>query len=187
MTKDINLELITSCISKDRDAQKRLYNILLPYLNIMCRRYLNKESDIKDVLQDTLINIFKGLNQYDIQKASFKTWATKIAINNCLKYNQKNKRYLTEELDIDLIDNKADSNFIDNAPNEEIIEWLKKMPIQYFEIFNMYVIDGFSHKEIAEFIGISVFLSRKRLSRARDWIKKRLNTESEYQFIFPSN
>ena len=58
----------------------------------MCKRYLVNETDIKDVLQETFINIFKNLEQFDLQKASFKTWTTKIAINNCLKKNAKNNR-----------------------------------------------------------------------------------------------
>lgn len=160
---------------------------MLPYLNVMCKRYLINEADVKDVLQETFINIFKNLNQFDIQKASFKTWATRIAINACLKNNAKNKRNETEEFVIDLHEIKISPDIINDLSNQEMLAWLKKMPHSYFEVFNMYVIDGFSHEEIAQFLGIEIALSRKRLSRARAWVKKRLSTTNEFQFTFNKN
>ena len=187
VSEEIDIKLISLCLGKNREAQKKLYRLLLPYLNVMCKRYLTNEIDLKDVLQDTFINIFKKLNQFDIQKASFKTWTTKIAINCCLKYNLKNNKHRTEELIINLHEPKVDPTFIDNLSNEELLTWLKRMPQPYFEVFNMFVIDGFSHNEIAELLKIEPSLSRKRLSRAREWIKKRLNKSSEYQFHFSSN
>ncbi|MEL7221472.1 MAG: sigma factor, partial [Bacteroidota bacterium] len=62
---------------------------LLPYLNLICKRYLNNESDLKDALQNTFVNIFRNLQQFDIQRASFKTWSTRIAIHCCLQLNKK--------------------------------------------------------------------------------------------------
>mgnify|MGYP000618845447 FL=1 len=98
----------------------------------MCKRYLVNETDIKDVLQETFINIFKNLEQFDLQKASFKTWTTKIAINNCLKKNAKNNRNATEELKIDIHDTKVTPDIFENISNEEMLVWLKKMPQNYF-------------------------------------------------------
>ena len=187
MADKIDLQLISLCLSKDGKAQRRLYDILLPYLNVMCKRYLVNESDVKDVLQDTFINIFKNLNQFDVQKASFKTWTTKVAINNCLKYNAKNNRNSTEELVIDLHESEVTPTVFENISNEEMLVWLKKMPRSYFEVFNMFVIDGFSHDEISKLLNIDSSLSRKRLSRAREWLKKRLHTDNEFQFNFSFN
>lgn len=187
MSDQINLQLISLCLSKNGEAQRKLYNLLLPYLNVMCKRYLVNDTDVKDVLQDTFIHIFKSLNQFDVQKASFKTWTTKITINNCLKYNAKNKRNSTEELIIDLHESKVTPTAFENISNEEMLTWLKKMPLSYFEVFNMFVIDGFSHDEIAKLLNIDSSLSRKRLSRARGWLKKRLHKDSEFQFNFSFN
>jgi len=117
-----------------------------------------------------------------MQKASLKTWATRIAINSCLKHNAKNKRNETEELVIDFHDVEISPSIINDLSNEEMIVWLKKMPQNYFEVFNMFVIDGFSHEEVVQFLGIEITLSRKRLSRARAWVKKRLSISNEFTF-----
>ena len=187
MKDEISIELISLCLSKNREAQRKLYDLLLPYLNVMCNRYLVNDTDVKDVLQETFINIFKNLNQFDVQKASFKTWTTKIAINNCLKCNAKNSKLSIEELVIDIHESTVDPTIIENISNEELLTWLKKMPQPYFEVFNLHVIDGFSHKEIAKLLDIESSLSRKRLSRAREWLKKRLHTDNEIQFNFSFN
>ncbi|MFT6321565.1 MAG: RNA polymerase sigma-70 factor (ECF subfamily) [Granulosicoccus sp.] len=187
MSDQINLPLIALCLSKNGEAQRKLYNLLLPYLNVMCKRYLVNGAELKDVLQDTFIHIFKNLHQFDVQKASFKTWTTKIAINNCFKYNAKNNRNSTEELIIDLHESKVNPTAYEKISNEEMLVWLKKMPRNYFDVFNMFVIDDFSHDEIAKLLDIDTALSRQRLSRARGWLKKRLQTDDEFQFNFSFN
>ncbi len=178
MPEKIDIALISLCLSKDREAQRKLYDLLLPYLTVICRRYLNSSADLNDVLQETFVNIFRNLEQFDLRRASFKTWTTRIAINACLKNKQKKRRHHTEELIIDLHEQQIDPAFLDQLTNKELLTWLRKMPAPYFEVFNLFVIDGFSHQEIAELLGIDAALSRKRLSRAREWIKKRLASGS---------
>ena len=159
----------------------------MPYLNVICKRYLVNESDLKDALQDTFINIFKSLRQFDVERASFKTWATRIAINCCLKKNAKHKAQATQEFIVDLHEATISPKVLDSLSNAEIIQWLKRMPAQYFEVFNMYVIDGFSHPEIAETLGIEESLSRQRLSRGRAWLKKKLPDDKRSHFDFSFN
>ena len=168
-------------------AQRQLYDALLPYLNAMCKRYLYDGNYLKDVLQETFINIFNYLDQFDIQKASFKTWSTKIAINACLKYNQKNKNSQTEELRLELHEAPVGAEVMIYLSNEEMINWLKKMPVQYYEVFNLHVIDGYSHNEIGQLLSIEAALSRQRLSRARAWLKKRLQGSGVIDFNFSFN
>ena len=187
MAINLNITLITKCLSNNRGAQRTLYNELMPYLNVICKRYLYHEADLKDVLQDSFINIFKNLHQFDVQRASFKTWATKIAINCCLKKNAKAKSNSTQELIIELHEPLIFPDVIDQLSNEEIMNWLKKMPIPYFEVFNMYVIDEFSHAEIAKLLNIEESLSRKRLSRGRAWLKKNLPVDIGARFKFSRN
>lgn len=187
MGKEIDIKLIALCLSKNGEAQRRLYGLLLPYLNVICKRYLFDTSFLKDVLQETFINIFNHLDQFDIQKASFKTWSTQIAINASLKCNNKDKRRSTEELVIDLHEVPVMPEVIDNLSNEDLLIWLKKMPFQYYEVFNLFVIDGYSHDEIASLLSIEAALSRQRLSRARSWLKKRLQDNGAINFNFSFN
>lgn len=187
MPLKININLIAKCLSNHRESQRQLYEVLMPYLNVICQRYLVNKSDLKDALQDTFINVFKALGQFDVEKASFKTWVTRIAINCCLKKNAKHKKQATQEFIVDLHEPMISPEALDNLSNAEIIAWLKRMPAQYFEVFNMYVIDGFSHPEIAEILGIEESLSRQRLSRGRAWLKKKLPDDMRSRFDFSFN
>lgn len=183
----INIELIALCASGNRGAQKQLYQLLLPYLNALCKRYLNDQSVLKDVLQETFISLFLNIHKYDAAKASFKTWATKIAINFCLKQNQKNKKWPTAEFLLSEHDLPAEPDVFKKLTDEEILKELKKMPENYYEVFNLYVIDGFSHKEIAEMLNIEPSLSRQRLTRGREWLKKKLPHELKSLSIVSNN
>ncbi len=187
LKEEINIELIALCLSKNGEAQRKLYDLLLPYLNAISRRYLYDHSFLKDALQETFIRIFKSLEQFDIHKASFKTWSTKIAINACLKQNAKCKNNLTSVLNTEFHEQAIPENIVNSLTLEETQNWLKQMPKQYFEVFNLFVIDEFTHDEIALMLSIAPSLSRKRLSRARMWVKKRLQNDPDLQFNFSYN
>ena len=92
MEKSINIGMINDCIAGNRQAQRRLYDMLMPFLNMTCRRYLNDQASTQDVLQETFLSIFTNLRQFDPAKSALKTWATRIAINFCLKNNAKHMR-----------------------------------------------------------------------------------------------
>lgn len=187
MKKEIDIKLIALCLSNNREAQRQLYDLLLPYLNVICKRYLFDSNLLKDVLQEIFISLFRHLDQFNIQKASFKTWSTQIAINACLKCNKKSQHSRTEELRIDLHEIAEGPKVVDDISNEELISWLKKMPFQYYEVFNLHVIDGYSHDEIGKLLSIEAALSRQRLSRARAWVKKRLQGNGATNFNFSFN
>ncbi len=172
----INKELIKSCLSNDRLAQRQLYDLLLPYLTVVCKRYLNNNADLKDTLQESFISIFSKINQYDIKRSQFKTWAVRISINCCLKCNQHSAKTSTKELNIEQHNSMIDPEILAQYSDEDLLLFLKKMPLKHFEVFNLHVIDGFSHKEISELLGINIALSRKRLSRAKEWLSSKKNT-----------
>jgi len=174
MQVKINIELITLCISNNRNAQNRLYEILLPSLNVVCQRYLNDPSERSDVLQESFIHIFKNLQQFDVSKASFKTWASRITINNCLKNNTKRQKTATQDLVALTKEPKIDPTALKNLSNEELLLWMKKMPKIYYDVFNLYVVDGFSHQEISAILKIDIALSRQRLLRSKAWLKDKL-------------
>lgn len=178
MDKGIDLQLITNCIANQRAAQRELYDRCLPYLGLIARRYLRKEDEIKDVLQDSFIAIFQKLHQFDVGKASFKTWATRVVINNCLKRNARYERTATVELHPDAHGPTIAPEVLTAFNNKELTDWLKQMPPDYYEVFNLNVVEGFSHTEIAELLGIDTALSRQRLARARKWLTKSCRTDT---------
>ncbi|MEL6656259.1 MAG: RNA polymerase sigma factor [Bacteroidota bacterium] len=179
---DISIQLIERCLSNDRTAQNGLYRQLLPYLNVVCQRYLYHQDQRQDVLQEAFIRIFRHLAQFDVQHASFKTWVTKIAINCCLKSNAKREKRSTQELILPLHESLISPEVFRKMSNEDLMNWLRKMPPDYYEVFNLFMIDGFSHREIAELLEIDEALSRQRLARGRAWIKKKLPEEFRSRF-----
>jgi len=178
MDKGIAPQLIANCIANQRAAQRELYDRSLPYLSLIARRYLREEVEIKDVLQDSFIAIFQKLHQFDAGKASFKTWATRVVINNCLKRNAKHEKTATVELQPDAHAPSLDPEVLTTFNNEELTDWLKQMPPEFYEVFNLHIVEGFSHKEIAKALGIDAALSRQRLSRARKWLAKACHTDA---------
>ena len=94
----ISRDLVKACIAKEKQAQKQLYQLLLPYLRAVANRYLRDTSYLKDALQESFVKIFKNLNKYDFDKAPFKKWAAKITINQCLNLNTRVIKIPNEEL-----------------------------------------------------------------------------------------
>ena len=165
-------QIIKSCKQQNKKAQKQLYMLLLPYLRAVAQRYLRDPSFVQDALQESFVKVFMGINQYDPYKAPIKQWAARITINVCLNYNKRVIGLPKEELITVQHDSAIDPSIINDMTNEDVLKILKGMPAKNFEVFNLYVIDGFEHSEVAELLGISEEASRKRLSRARQWLKK---------------
>lgn len=177
-TKLISNDILELCVANDRSAQKQLYDLLVPYLSSICNRYLRNRSDLEDALQETFINIFSKINLYDPEKAQLKTWAVKIAINCSLKFNEKMYKINTTEFDSEVNLGNEGPAIYGKISNEEMMDFLKRMPVSWFEVFNMYAVEGFSHKEIGQLMGIDEALSRKNLSRARKWLSEQESSQS---------
>lgn len=172
-------ELLRACRANDRTAQRRLYRAALPHLHLVCRRYLRYPADLKDALQESFLAVFRGLDGYDANRGPFGAWARRVTINVCLRQNERYARRATDELVVNLHEPAIPPAAYANFSAEELIAWLRRMPAPYFAVFNAHVIDGFSHREVAELLGIEETLSRQRLSRARAWLRKHLPAEYE--------
>lgn len=177
----INLNLIQSCKSQNRLAQKQLYQLLLPYLRAVASRYLRDTSFVKDVLQESFVKIFRYIDRYDPNKAPFDKWAAKIVVNDSLNYNKRVIGTPNEEFDTTKHDIICLPQVMKNLSDEHLLFILKQMPKNYFEVFNLFVIDGYKHDEIAEMLDIAEALSRKRLSRAREWLKKTFRDKNQVE------
>ncbi len=163
--------LIEQCLDNQRDAQKKLYHALLPYLRAIGMRYIKNPSLINDVLQESFVKLFKRMHQYDSKKGRFHKWASRILINTVLTYNDRID-FEYQSFDIQKHDLGHLPEILSVFSDEMVLSFLRKMPFDWYEVFNLHVIDGFNHQEISEFLGISNALSRKRLSRARSWLQE---------------
>ena len=170
---EVKKECIEGCLKGEHNAQRELYDLLLPYLNALCGRYLKDTSHRQDILQETFILIFSRIDQYDEQKGEFHSWASRITINLSLKHNRSSKAEFYTQIESETTMPEVSPEAIDRLSNEELTRFLRTMPPKYYEVFNLFIIDGFTHEEIAGMLQIKVSLSRKRLARARTWLQEK--------------
>ena len=163
-------------MQQDRTAQRQLYDQLLPYLRGVCRRYLRNDSFTMDVLQESFIKLFRSLDRYDSNRAPLKGWAARIVINTCLNYNDRVIGAPTDELsELDEpVETPATVVETDWAKltDDRLLGLLRRMPTGYLEVFNLFVIDGYSHQEVANLLSINETTSRQKLTRAKAWLRR---------------
>lgn len=146
----------------------------------ICRRYARDESMAKDFLQDSWLRIYNNLDKYD-ESRPFEAWIKKITVNVCLK-NIRDQKNNFEELNDFRIDTTETP--IEKLNNEDLMKVVNSLPLVFKAVFNLYVIDGYSHKEIAELLQISEATSRSKLARGRHWLQQKIiiqkNREHEF-------
>jgi len=169
--------LIRRSIQGDRAAQKKLYDTLSPKMFPVCLRYAGDRTVAEDLLQDGFITLFSRLGSYE-GKGSFEGWARKIFVNTALMYLRKTDALkLSEDIDAARSLGSGEATPVENIGYKELMEMISSLETDARTVFNMHVIEGYSHKEIAESLGITEATSRSKLQRARvrlqEMIRKR--------------
>lgn len=167
-------EIIKGCKREKQSAQKALYELYLPYIIGICRRFNIPDSDLKDAIQEIFIETFLSIKKYDARKAQFKFWIKAVAIHKILKIQRSNRMPLIVELDNQNNRLTADNLFLKNLDQEYLTQLITTLPDGYRTVFNLYVIDGYSHKEIGKLLEISEASSRSQLSRAKKLLQEKL-------------
>lgn len=172
--KGENLQLINKCKEGDRRAQEELYRLYSPMLMGVCLRYASNKEEAEDFLQEGFIKIYANLYQYR-PIGSFSSWLRKVVVNVAL---QKLRRKKTPFADVE-IDRIADAvesteDIFSQFGAKMLIRLIQQLPDGYRTVFNMYVIEGYSHKEIAAQLGINEATSKSQLSRAKAALRKML-------------
>jgi len=174
-------KIITGCKKGKHRHQMALFDKYAPMLRGVCLRYVNNNADADDLLQEGFIKILDNIKNY-AEQGSFIAWMKRIMINNALNYCRKNSKIHFTELEDGFIDYTEHDESSDKLNNkvldadlsaENIIEIFNKLPEGYKMVLNLYVLDGYSHAEIAEKLGISVNTSKSQLSRARKALIKK--------------
>ena len=165
-----NEELLLNLVRKgDEQAMRILYCRNIRYLSAVCSRYIYEEEDIKDVLQDAFLKIFASIKSFEYRgEGSLKGWMTKITLNETLTFIKNNSRLRFVELKQEEIDKIEEPN-TEGIPPAVIHSMIRELPDGYRTIFNLYVIEGKSHKEIAELLGIKPDSSASQLHRAKSY------------------
>jgi len=166
-------KLIEKCKKRDSKAQSEVYQLFAGKLFALCLKYSRNHQDAQDNFQDGFITIFKKIEQYKF-RGSFEGWLKRIMINTALqKYREKSVLNLVTEEIPDRVDVEID---VEQLSLDFLLGLIQQLPNQYRLVFNLYVLDGFSHKEIAQMLDISEGTSKSNLSRARMTLKKRLES-----------
>jgi RNA polymerase sigma-70 factor (ECF subfamily) len=171
-------QLIQECLKGAQRSFKVLYEKYQAYVYAICVRHGVSNYEIKDHMQVIFMEIFNSLGRYDATKATLKTWITRITINQIL--NQKRKRNIDYNMrdlsDMSVIDSGFNIPVDWNIDKRELYDLLNKMPAKYITAFNLSVIDGYSHSEIAEQLSIPESTSRVLVHRGRIWAMQQFRT-----------
>ncbi|MHA3788443.1 RNA polymerase sigma factor [Flavobacterium hauense] len=164
-------QLIQDCQKNSIRAQEQLYKLLAPKMFAACLKYSRNRADAEDNLQDGFLLIFQKIGQFQF-KGSFEGWAKRVMINNVLqRYRSEGIFELVSENIPDVADVEIESESISM---DYLLSIIQELPDRYRMVFNLYVIDGYSHKEIAEMLSITDGTSKSNLARARMILKEKI-------------
>ncbi len=169
-------DILKGCIRKDQYCQQLLFKRYAELVYTTCRRYDSENYPAKDLMQDTFIKVFDKIDYYDKSKGKFESWISRIAINLALNMIRKQKRSIYElNPNIELTQQMStDEALHSDLSEEEILTLINNLPPGYKTIFNLFVIDGFSHNDIAKQLQISTSTSKSQLYKARKMLQKRV-------------
>jgi RNA polymerase sigma factor (sigma-70 family) len=178
---------IERCALNKRESQKKIYTSFYGYAMAVCDRYTNNQDDAVEILNDGFLKIFKEIHRYrpaysDVV-SSFKGWLRKIMVYTAIDHFRKNhKHQFTTELDNGIIQVSATGeDALDRISYEEIIRSVQELTPGYRTVFNLFVIEGFTHDEISEQLGISTGTSKSNLAKARRQLQKILFQQNQIQ------
>ncbi|WP_339905658.1 RNA polymerase sigma factor [uncultured Cyclobacterium sp.] len=173
----ILLGLIKGCLEGDRKSQRGLYELYSGKFLSICLRYIKDQDLAQDVLVEGFMKIFEKLDTYR-QEGSFEGWMKKIMVTQALQTLRKNKKLLME-VDWDDKDHITSSNLVfGKIEADELLKLVASLPVGYRTVFNLYAIEGYSHREISNLLGISESTSKSQLSRARSLLQKQIAPHS---------
>jgi RNA polymerase sigma factor (sigma-70 family) len=166
-------ELIKGCVKRERSAQQCLYDTYSSKMYAICYRYTKDEMEAEDVLVTAFTKIFERIEQFK-GEGSFEGWIRRVVVNEALTWLRRN-RSMYLETELEAADREPDySSISDQLEVEDLLKMIHELPTGYRMVFNLYAIDGYSHKEIADQLGISENTSKSQLSRARTHLQKLL-------------
>ncbi len=173
-------DIVIGCKAENRQAQEKLYRSFYRVMMSLCLRYTKNEEDAGEVLNTGFYKVFKNIQRYNQKQASLYTWIRTIIINSCLdhiKSNQKNIQHVefTNATDIEI-----DPEIISKIKSAHLLQLIRQLPPATQTVFNLFIMEGYSHKEIGKLLQISDGTSKWHLNEARKNLQKMINKENIY-------
>jgi len=171
-------ELIDGCKKNQKSFQKALYDRFCRKMLVVCLRYSRTTAEAEDILQEAFVKVFNGIKDFR-QESKLETWITRIMVNTALNFQRK-KLYLFPMVDIYEVDLPDNEISVSGVHFTQLLEMIQSLPQGCQIVFNLFAIEGYNHKEIAEMLGISEGTSKSQYSRARTLLQEKLLKESSY-------
>ncbi len=164
-------QLIAGCLKQDRKDQKMLYKTFYGYAMSICLRYAGNRYEASEILNHGFFKVFSNLNKYSTDKP-FKAWIGRIMMNASIDYYRSNIRMANAD-DLEKAENLVHEDLPDKKLRyDDLLAMIQQLPNAYRTVFNLYAIEGYTHEEIAEMLGISTGTSKSNLFKARDKLKR---------------
>lgn len=171
-------ELIDGCRKGDRSVQKALYERYCQKMTVVCMRYSKTTAEAEDILQEGFVKVFQGIKDFR-QESKLETWITRIMVNTALNLQRK-KLYLFPMVDVEELDLPQEELSVSAIHFTQLLEMIQSLPQGCQIVFNLFAIEGYNHKEIAELLKISEGTSKSQYARARSLLQQKLLKESSY-------
>ena len=169
-------ELIEQCIANDKAAHNELYRRFARMVMGVALRYSRSREDAQDVVQDSFVKVFVSLKNYK-GEGSFEGWIRRITVNTAINHSKKVLKF-TQESDVtEQYDLSYDDHTLSNLSANEMLEMIQQLPPGFRTVFNLFAIEGYSHEEIGQMLGISEGTSKSQLSRARQSLASQIKTK----------
>jgi RNA polymerase sigma factor (sigma-70 family) len=164
--------ILQGCLHNQPVAQRELYNRFSPKMLAVCYRFAHNREDAEDMLQEAFIKVFSQIHTFQ-NKGAFEGWIRRIIVHTCINHLKKNKRFNES---VDIINASAIQVREESIPSivqaKQIVECIRLLPIGYRTVLNLYAIEGYSHKEIAEMLDIEESTSRSQYTRAKQMLEE---------------
>ena len=165
-------QLIQGCIRNERSAQEKLYRLFYPKMMALVRRYIDHEMQAEEIMNNGFLRAFQKVKQYNFQ-GSFEGWLRKIIFHAVADYVKQNTRYTDKILLVEK-DEYVHKDHADKMYYDQLLQLVQLLPDATRTVFNMYVMEGFTHKEIGNILGISEGTSKWHLSEGRRVLKEKI-------------
>ena len=166
-------QLINDCKKNDPKAQEQIYKLFAPKFFGVCLKYSTNYAEAEDNMQDGFIIVFKKIDQFNF-KGSFEGWAIRIMINNALQKYRSQTRFL-EVVNDNISEEEIPEIDDEDVSLEYLMQIIQELPDRYRMVFNLYVLDGYSHKEISAMLEITTGTTKSNLARARMILKEKID------------
>jgi RNA polymerase sigma factor (sigma-70 family) len=168
-------QMIEGCVRQEKRWQDMLYKKFSSLLYGICLRYAKNKMEAQDVLQEVFVKVYNNIHTYH-HDGSFEGWLRRIAVNTSITHYRRNlKHAYQDDIDEVVMRNEEPVGVADlEFTQEEMMSCIAKLPVGYKTVFNLYVIEGFMHKEIADMLEIDVNTSKSQLSRAKTYLQREL-------------